>query len=138
MDHFGIGAAVEGSAQIYFRSARQTGRTTQLIQSLQDGDRVVVHSHKQAQWLTRRAKELGKDIDVIACPIERPEKVFEQSTSKGRTIFDHDWVEQYYMRSIKIAQEQLNYYERESSGWGPAHEETLMQAEALQKWRIRG
>ena len=42
MDHFGIGAALLGAANIYFNSARQTGRTTSLIESVKDGDRIIV------------------------------------------------------------------------------------------------
>lgn len=137
MDQFGIGAAVAGAAQVYFKSARQTGKTTRLIQSLHEGDRVVVTTHEQAQWMRNRAKQLGKQIEVVACPVDDPGKIFQRGPSKGRTMFDHDWVEAYYLRAIEIAQREISHIERESSGYGIAHEETRMKADAISRWRVR-
>ena len=47
MDHFGIGAAFRAMANVYITSARRTGRTTSLLESLKDGDRVVFASSRE-------------------------------------------------------------------------------------------
>lgn len=48
MDHFGIGTALLGCAEVYFRCARRTGRTTSLVESLVSGDRVVCRTENEA------------------------------------------------------------------------------------------
>ena len=40
MDHFGIGAGLTGAMDIYFHASRGTGRTTSLVDSVKEGDRV--------------------------------------------------------------------------------------------------
>jgi hypothetical protein len=126
MDQFGIGTAIEGCAVNYFAVSRQTGRTTQMIESLQDGDRVVCLSDEKAAWLRRRLKEFEKDINVICVPTKEPRLIFEHKTSKGRTVFDHEWIEKYYAEVIQGAQKNIDLFQRESSGFGAAHIENRM------------
>jgi hypothetical protein len=135
LDNFGIGAAILGAAEIYFRAARQTGRTTNLVESLKDGDRVVFDTYAKAKWfINNRLKGLGIDVECIAIPPEYPGKIFERGTSQGRTIFDHDWVEAFYLLRIKDLIKELDHLERESSGYGEAHRETLRAAEEVKRW----
>jgi hypothetical protein len=126
MDQFGIGSAIKGCAINFFAASRQSGRTTQLIESLKNGDRVVCISSKDAEWLRRRIKEFDKDIDVISIPTKDAGKIFDHATSKGRTIFDHRWLEQFYIEAIDRLEKEIDYLQRESSGFGAAHIETKM------------
>ena len=57
MDFFGIGTALQGSAQIYFRSSRTTGRTTNLVDSVKEGDRIVCASGDEARHVERLLHE---------------------------------------------------------------------------------
>ena len=57
MDAFGIGQAMEGTALTYFRASRQTGRTTSMIESLKDGDRVVFRTAGERDRVMRLLKE---------------------------------------------------------------------------------
>jgi hypothetical protein len=126
MDQYGIGTAIEGCAVNYFAVSRQTGRTTQMIESLQDGDRVVCLRGKDAAWLKRRLREFEKDIDVICVPTKEANLIFDNPPSKGRTVFDHDWIEKYYTEAIQRVQDSIDLLQRESSGFGAAHIETKL------------
>src|ERR1700712_2002365 len=66
MDHFGIGQAMKGMARCYFLASRGTGRTTSLLESLKDGDRVCCATGKEADRLTRMLRERKVDAQAIA------------------------------------------------------------------------
>ena len=136
MDHFGIGAAIQGIASVYFRSARQTGRTTSLVESVKDGDRIIFANGKEAERVRRLCLERGVTVECIVVEPKTPERVFERGTPEGRTIFDHSWVEQRYLFVLDCAQQEIDHLEREASGYGEAHRETKRRAEELAKWHI--
>jgi hypothetical protein len=120
-------------ARCYFQSARGTGRTTSLLESLKDGDRVCCVSSKEADRITRMMRERKIDAQAIAVDPNRPERIFERGTPKGRTIFDESWVEQYYMRALEAAARDIDHFQREASGFGAAHLETREAARFMMK-----
>lgn len=136
MDFFGIGLAVKAAASIYFQGARQTGRTTALLGSLKDGDRVVCVDAVQAERLRRQAVERGLTIETVVVSPTTPERLRERGTPPGRLIFDHVWVERYYMAAIERAQRDIDGLQRQYGGHGEAHLETRRMAAELAKWRI--
>jgi hypothetical protein len=136
MDHFGIGQGVEAATRIYFQSGRQTGRTVSLVESVKAGDRVVFADSREAERVKRLCKERDIEIETIVVDPRTPQRIFERGSSQGRTIFDHSWVEQYYMDAIDRAQEAIDHLERETSGYGEAHRETRRKAEEMAKWRF--
>jgi len=136
MDHFGIGAAMQGMAKMYFRSARQTGRTTSLVESVKGGDRIVFADNREAERVRRLCLERGMKVECVVVEPRTPERVFERGTPEGRTIFDHSWVEQRYLEAIERTQQEIDHLERQASGYGAAHHETKRRAEELAKWRF--
>jgi hypothetical protein len=136
MDFFGIGAAVKGAVNIYFRSARATGRTTNLLEGLKDGDRVYFATHDEAQYFKRKCKEVEKSIECVVIPISYPEKVFERGTSQGRAVFDHGWIEQFYINALEQCTKDIKHLETETSGYGEAHRETKRKAIEFSKWQF--
>jgi len=136
MDHFGIGAAMQGVAQTYFRSARRTGRTTSLVDSVKDGDRIVFAESREAERVRRLCLERGVKVDCVVVDPKTPQRVFERGTPTGRTIFDNSWIELKYLEAIERTQQGIDHLEREASGYGAAHRETRRQAEEIAKWRI--
>lgn len=136
MDHFGIGAAIQGAARIYIQSARRTGRTTSLVESVQEGDRVFFSDIKEAHRVLRLCKERGVNIECLVVDPKKPEQAFSFGTSQGRTLFDHSWVEQYYLQAIERAQNEIDHFQQQLSGYGEAHQETKRKAEELAKWRF--
>ena len=135
MDAYGIGNAIKGQTQCYFQMARGTGRTCALIESLQDGDRVIFTTQQEAQRVERLAKELGKEIRTLVVPVKNSSYLFDDGPSEGRTIFDHSWVETYYLDVIDQAAKTLDHLQRETSGYGMAHVETKLATKELQRWR---
>lgn len=134
MDHFGIGSAIAGAVAIYLRSSRGTGRTTSLVESVKDGDRIVFSVASEAKRVQRLCEERGVKVECIVIDPKSPQRIFERGTSQGRTIFDHSWVEQYYLHAIEDAQKDIDRLERESSGYGAAHQETKHRAREVSKW----
>ena len=136
MDLFGIGQAMKGMALIYFQSARRTGRTVSIVESVKDGDRICFTNAQEAERVKRLCKERGVDVECIVIPTKKPEKFFERGTSTGRTIFDHSWIEGYYLDALKRAEKEIDHFERKSSGYGELHRETRRKAIEINKWRI--
>lgn len=136
MDSFGIGQAMKGMAHMYFHSARGTGRTMALVESLKDGDRVIFTNSAEAARVKDLCRELGKTIETMVVDPVDPARVFERGTPQGRTVFDHSWVEQFYLVAIDACQKDIDRLQRESSGFGMAHVETRMKARELAKWRV--
>lgn len=135
MDHFGIGAAMQGMAHVYFQSSRRTGRTISLIESMKDGDRIVFADSKEADRVRRLCLERGVQVECVVIAPKSPGRVFECGTPMGRTVFDHTWVELYYIEAIERAQREVDHLQQQASGYGEAHRETNCQAEELAKWR---
>lgn len=134
-DFFGIGAGIKGCIGVYLIAARNTGRTISMINSLQKGDRVVFASSKEAQRVERLCKERGIDIEYIIVAPKHPHQLFEIGTPQRRTIFDHSWVEQFYLDNIDRAENQLSRWRDELSGYGEKHIETRKKAEEFMKWQ---
>ena len=134
MDHFGIGNAMTGLLRTYFMAARQTGRTTSLVESVKDGDRIVFSDSRERDRVMRLLRERGVKAECVVVDPLSPERIFERGPSQGRTIFDHTWVELYYTNAIDREQRFLDRLERESSGHGGAHRETDRAALERAKW----
>ena len=104
MDFFGIGHAMKCMRKTYSLSARQTGRTQALIESLKPGDRVVCLTHVSANHIQRRCKEMGiEGVEFTSCQPSRSDILYELKKSQGMTVLDHEWVEEYYMAAIDKA-----------------------------------
>ena len=134
MDHFGIGAAMRTANLIYNQAARRTGRTTSLIESLKDGDRVVFINRMEADRVQRLCRERGTKVDCIVIDVEAAFELAHRAPSKGRTLFDHTWVEQFYLHKIEQAGREIDHLQRETSAFGTPHIETRRTAEELSKW----
>lgn len=135
MDHFGIGAAMASMARTYSQSARRTGRTTSLVESMKDGDRIVFHERAEAKRVERLCMERGVQVECIVVDPKDPARLLERGTNQGRTLFDHGWVEAYYQQAIASAAVHIDNLERMASGYGEAHRETRRRAEEIAKWR---
>jgi hypothetical protein len=135
MDHFGIGAALQGAARVYFQGARRTGRTTSLLDSLRGGDRIVCASRQEARSMEQLCHERKLKVECIVVAPSGLDRLIERGTSQGRTLFDHGFVEQYYAQALERAAQGIDYFQREASGFGAAHIETRRQAEELARWR---
>lgn len=136
MYQFGIGAAIEGAAKIYMQSARSTGRTTSMVDSVKDGDRICFMNSRESDRVKRLCLERGVNVECIVIEPGLAERVFERGTPQGRLIFDHSWIEQYYLEAIKRAAAEIDRLQQQASGYGEPHRETRRRAEEMAKWRL--
>lgn len=136
MDHFGIGAAMKGMALAYCSAVRRTGRTTSLVESVKEGDRIVFADEREATRVGNLLLDRGVAVNCVVASTQSPEEIFDRGTSEGRTIFDHGWLEQYYQRGIDAMAGKIDRLERESSGYGEAHRETRRRAIERAKWGL--
>lgn len=102
MDFFGIGTAMRGITETYFRSARQTGRTAQLIDNLRDGDMVIVISSSHGKDIRDKCMARGKDVKIKT--VDPKHIHLDFPPVQGRCFFEHTWVEAYYRNAIKHAE----------------------------------
>lgn len=109
MDQFGIGAAMRAAAVNYSQSARRSGRTTRLLESLRNGDRVIFHEEREARRVKLLARECGLDIRTMVVPVYDPAQL--QGYAGGRTFLDHGWVEEYYAQAIMRAAREIDFFE---------------------------
>lgn len=135
MDHFGIGAAMQGAARIYIQSARRTGRTTSLIESVKNGDRICFADKREAERVRRLCLARSVNVECITVDPEQADRILERGPTQGRTLFDHSWVEEYYLAAIARASAEINHLQHEASGFGEAHRETRRRAEKMLTWK---
>lgn len=138
MDHYGIGKAIETAVEIYTRSARGSGRTTSLVESAKDGDRIVFTNQREANRVNLLCKERGVEVECIVVNPDHPHRLLNRGSVKGegRNIFDHSWIEQFYKNAISDAQRMIQRLETETSGYGAAHRETRYKAKEMAKWQL--
>lgn len=121
MDIFGIGNAIKGVVEIYFRMSRRTGRTTQLMECLQNGDRVVCTNTREANLISILCDQKGlENIRTVVIDPKNPWTYFTSNmgypASKSRLFFDHVWIEEYHKHCVEIAQNDIQKWsERFSS-----------------------
>ena len=108
MDFYGIGVALRATFSMYLHAARRTGRTTALLDAVQDGDTVVFLTQLEASRVRRLAQERGKNIvALVGKPLEETELMHRRPHRPGRVWFDHSFVEQHFALSLERAQHRL-------------------------------
>ncbi len=133
-DFYGIGYALLSGMNIYFQGARHSGRTLSLVSSLKEGDRVVFDNEREARRVEQLCKERGiTNVSFIVIDPKRPERLFERGTSQGRTVFDHSWIERFFVDLHERAMRDLASLEIQASGYGELHIETWRRAEEIRK-----
>lgn len=137
MDQFGISTAMRCMAEVYFTTARRTGRTTQMLDGLKDGDRIVCLDANEARRLKGLLAERSLKVEVLSCQPHNYGELFEQGTPQGRTVFDHCWIEEHFRRSLENSERHIDRLQTELSGYGEAHRETARKCRGLHGWHPR-
>ena len=115
MDHYGIGNAVEGILMAYFQTSRASGRTESLINSLKDGDRVIFYNQREATRVQRICADKGIDVSCIVARDFIDVGSECKIRSRGRTIFDHSWIKEYYLNTIREVKRAIDMAESDLS-----------------------
>ena len=132
MDLFGIGEAMKALVIVYYNTARQTGRTTHMLKYLKDGDRICFADRREADRVRRICKDLSLDVKCIVINPSKLHGLHNLPRSTGRTIFDHSWVERFYIDAISHAGNTMTSFEERFSGRPQDDAEKFRRAE----WRV--
>ena len=103
MDMFGIGNALQANAELLFQMCRRTGRTTIMLSSLKDGDRVIVLDQTEGVRLKRLLAEQRLNVEILVCPPDCWYTLAGRPKSIGRTVMSHEFVEAFYRSAMKQA-----------------------------------
>lgn len=134
MDHFGISQAMRGVLRVFFQSSRHTGRTTAMLDSLKNGDRVVCPDTKEFSKLTTEIRRRDLDVQILVVSPANPDSLFGRAPPEGRTIFTHEWVELYFIENVECAISNLDRLQSEASGFGASHEKTQQAQLQAARW----
>jgi len=106
-----------------------------MIESVHDGDRIIFAHSNEAMRVERLLKERSKDVECIT---KQPSNFHpnEIGTSQGRTVFDHSWVEEFYLLSIDRAMSDIDYFQKNLSGFGEPHYKTQRMVREAAKWQL--
>lgn len=119
MDIFGIGDSLQERFGDYSRCARGTGRTTHLIESLADGDVVVVRNHVEGRCIQRYCDDAGVDVRTVIVNPEKPQEAERELCGidvRGNVYFDHTWLEHYYRKAIERCINDVDFIKKTFSG----------------------
>lgn len=132
MDGPDMAAVLAAGLEIYIRMSRRSGKTTRMIANLKDGDQVVTLHQREADRLRHLLKDRKLDVRVFAIPEPKPHAVLKVACTaggRGRTHFDHAWVEAFFSRAIENAASDFDQLISATTGWQEAHERTRKAAE---------
>lgn len=117
MDFYGIGLAMQTMVETLIVNGRATGRTTRMLNSLHDGDRVITHDHNMQRWLIREISKRNLKVDVLVIDPKRID-LKGVGSSHGKTICDHRFVELFLSNEIGKCINELDALESRLSGFG--------------------
>lgn len=105
-----IGATLKTLLMCYEQGARASGRTTNMVAAIQDGDVVFFTSQQEARRVTRLLQDAGKmDVHIRVTKEAHLHEAYERMRGKyGKVHFDHSWVHNYYMRRIEEAEASMS------------------------------
>lgn len=115
MDHFGIGPALQALLRVYLTGARGTGRTTSLINSVRDGDRIICGRLDEQRRLRELLFRANRDVEVIAIPPGHIDVIAALPPCGGRTLFEHTWVAEFYERALAQAARNIDELQKATS-----------------------
>lgn len=112
MDQYGIGAAVKAVTEVYFQSARRTGRTTALVKTLKPGDVVVCmdENHERHLGMILRERQVEGVKIIIADPRRSFDPLNFYPQTGHRLFFDHTFVEEKYRAAIEGVSSELRHW----------------------------
>lgn len=119
-----IGTFLKTNIYTYMLLARQTGRTTLMINRVNDGDQIIFADRKEAERVRNLLKQIGKKVACHTIPPTKAHFVVEYKYNKGKTFFDHTWIEQYYLDCINRSEQYLDHLQQLIRGEKNADEKT--------------
>lgn len=101
MNQFNIDTALISALEIYSHVAHKTGRSTSLVNSLNDGDVILTLTHRERDHYMRLIEEKGLTASVIVLNTGEDE-IYKLRTIRTNGIIhpSHLWLQKYYKERI--------------------------------------
>ena len=131
MDDYGISTAITAYAKSLFANARHTGRTESMLRHVADGDTIIFSNEKEAARIEAILADLEIDAKCIILPPERPQDLFSRTKPAGQVIFDHSWLEEFWLHALKNIATELTALQEAASGRGLPHRKQRAAAKAI-------
>ncbi len=106
MNLYGIATAIQAYYRVFQETARQTGRTREMLDDLSNGDCVIVPSANHINYIQSMARKKGLNIRV---EVVNPSMldISNLRVLKGQIVFDHTFVEQYFDNELLSSERRL-------------------------------
>lgn len=107
-DPSGHAAAALAGIEMFELGARRTGRTSRLLEQVQDGDRIICLD-RDRRLLEQQLRDMGKSrVSVGSCQPD-PVLLLKKfgTMPRGRTFVDHEWCRAYFALAINQARQDL-------------------------------
>lgn len=132
------GAMLESAMMVFETASRRTGRTSRLIEYVQNGDQIVclnVDDKRRLEQLLRQARKTGVRV-IVHADMGRPPMYSVGTAPEGRTFFEHRWLDEYWLNVIRSAKDDLYHFSRAmSKTWPEAPERTSFEPNRRQ-WLV--
>jgi hypothetical protein len=139
MDEYGIAAAARVGVLMYEQACRNSGRTSRMIERVTDEDQIIVPSGDVSRHVRYMLKEAGKKTQVF---VVRPGDVPMRTVGtapKGRTFFDHTWIEQHVLHALTCSERDLEAFQRATSKtWPEKPKADSQSAGRMNEWAVQG
>lgn len=109
-DPFGNFEAVVHGWRMFMHAKRATGRTTAMVNSLREGDLVIVTGSAHGRHLKMSCKDAGFEIETYIAPTDyRCHDLMQHLSGRRHTriMFDHTWVESFIADRLQNMQEEF-------------------------------
>lgn len=106
IDQYGIGPALQAAMQMYFHHSRHTGRTTRMLDAVQEGDTVVCANESAMKAARNLFYARGvRDVKFVAVEKATLRGTMDvlRGNYSGRFHFDHTFVERFYAAALERA-----------------------------------
>lgn len=125
-DDYAIGEQLINRANQYFISARNTGRTYRMIESAKDGDLVIFTNDREKERVRKIFLQQGKNIKCVVVDPKRPCEVYQITRgNRCNVLFDHTWVEQFYLSAIERAARDIVAMQTDMTKWSASDDREI-------------
>ncbi|MEQ6332952.1 hypothetical protein [Sphingobium sp. MK2] len=108
MNDFGYPAALKLALRMFEHSARASGRSTALIDAIEDGDVIIVDKNFMGLHYQDMARRAGKKIKTIVHdPKQEMNRIDVGHLRPGKAHFDHEWLFQHWTWVIQKEQDRI-------------------------------
>lgn len=138
IDH-GISAAIKTAVRTFEIFSRRTGRTSAMIAAIRPGDRIITATQEEQRRIRRILKLAGKEDIEVSFSDPREDPLRRRGTNpNGATVFDHLYIEGWWLAAIERADRELRSAEAALSSAPPPPELISEVADRYLDWDRHG